>query len=156
MESKFSKNGKDKTFLVAEPRYVDVLSFSRCSDIVLDGLTAGHTAEPGECIGGVLMFRECSGIALSGCGLFGCGIRGITAEQTQEMVVRDCEIYSCSLGAVQLENCTSGMFEGNSIHDCAYPTYQLYSCKGILLDGSALSANESLNLPNAGPYRKAG
>ena len=148
--------GKDKTFLVAEPRYVDVLSFSRCSDIVLDGLTAGHTAEPGECIGGVLMFRECSGIALSGCGLFGCGIRGITAEQTQEMVVRDCEIYSCSLGAVQLENCTSGMFEGNSIHDCAYPTYQLYSCKGILLDGSALSANESLNLPNAGPYRKAG
>ena len=148
--------GKDETFLVTEPRYADVLTFDCCSGIVLDGLTAGHTQEPGECIGGVLMFRGGSGISVTRCGLFGCGIRGVTAWSTEQLTVEDCEIYSCSLGAVQLESCSDCTFSGNSIHDCAYPTFQLLSCRNILLDGKPLAPNSEIDLPNAGPYKKAG
>ncbi|MCR5072231.1 MAG: right-handed parallel beta-helix repeat-containing protein [Clostridiales bacterium] len=147
--------GKDKTKIVTEPRYVDVLTFEYSNDILLSGFTAGHTSEPGECIGGVLMFRNCDGIDVEKCGLFGCGIRGITGEQSEYMTVKDCEIYSCSLGAVQLESCTDCTFEQNSIHDCAYPTFQLFSCKDVVLDGKKLSPNEEIDLPGAGPYKKA-
>ena len=148
--------GKDETFLVTEPRYADVLTFDSCSGIELTGLTAGHTQEPGECIGGVLMFRGSSGIGVTSCGLFGCGIRGITAWETQQVTVKDCEIYSCSLGAVQLESCHDFEFSGNSIHDCAYPTFQLFNSSSVVLDGKALSPNASIDLPGAGPYKKAG
>ena len=101
------------------------------------------------------MFRNCDGIDVEKCGLFGCGIRGITGEQSEYMTVKDCEIYSCSLGAVQLESCTDCTFEQNSIHDCAYPTFQLFSCKDVVLDGKKLSPNEAIDLPGAGPYKKA-
>ena len=148
--------GKDETFLVTEPRYADVLTFDNCSGIVLNGLTAGHTQEPGECLGGVLMFRGGSGISVAQCGLFGCGVRGVTAWETRQMSVEDCEIYSCSLGAVQLESCSDCTFTGNSIHDCAYPTFQLFSSRNVLLDGKPLTPNAEIDLPGAGPYKKAG
>ncbi|MBQ6426887.1 MAG: right-handed parallel beta-helix repeat-containing protein, partial [Clostridia bacterium] len=100
-------------------------------------------------------FRGSSGIGVTSCGLFGCGIRGITAWETQQVTVKDCEIYSCSLGAVQLESCIDCTFEQNDIHDCAYPTFELFECRNVNLDGKALM-NGSLDLPGAGPYKKAG
>ena len=39
--------------LSARPRYAHVLNFDNCSAITLEGFTAGHTFEPGSCVGGV-------------------------------------------------------------------------------------------------------
>ena len=57
------KTGKNANTLSATPRYAQVLSFDRCSNIAVENLTAGHTKEPGYCVGGVLLFQvyQCAG-----------------------------------------------------------------------------------------------
>ena len=69
--------GMDSTTIAAVPRYANVIKFSNCQDVTVDGLTAGHTIEPGWCMGGVLRFENCERTAVNGCGLYGCGIIGI-------------------------------------------------------------------------------
>jgi hypothetical protein len=46
--------------LLASPRYAFVLVFVDCRNLVLEGLTLGHT-EPGECVGGVLAWIPARG-----------------------------------------------------------------------------------------------
>lgn len=51
------------------PRYSNVLNFLNCSNIMVRGLTVGHTEEEGYCTGGVLLFRNCEEILVEDCGL---------------------------------------------------------------------------------------
>ena len=46
--------GMDKTTLLAQDRYANVLSFHGCQDVTLSAFTAGHSPAPGFCSGGVL------------------------------------------------------------------------------------------------------
>ena len=45
------------TYIVTEPRWVNVLHFIGCEDITLEGFTAGHT-DGAYCSGGVLCFEN--------------------------------------------------------------------------------------------------
>ncbi len=95
--------------VTAVPRYANVLAFLDCTGIRVSGLTAGHTEGQGACTGGVLMFENCSDIAVSGCRLYGCGILGIEASYCSGLKVTECEIYDCSQGGVRLSTMSTAL-----------------------------------------------
>ena len=146
--------GADSCRIVTDPRYADVLRFDDCYDLHLSGFTAGHTQGASSCMGSVLHFNGGASIHVEDCGLFGCGILGIEAHAVEGIEVKNCEIYECSFGAVQLSLCVDGIFQKNDIHDCAYPTYFFSNCQRITVDGKQV-AEESITLPEAGPYKSA-
>ena len=56
--------GQGETVLAAVPRYANVLQFYGCQGINVEALTAGHTTEPGFCMGGVLSFDNCERVTV--------------------------------------------------------------------------------------------
>lgn len=110
--------GKEETLLSAAPRYAAVLDYRSCENVGLADLTAGHSEEPGYCAGNVLNFDSCRGVSVENCGLFGCGVIGIYAWNSESMQIRDTEIYECSWEAASFDNCFDVSFSGCSIHDC--------------------------------------
>ena len=109
--------GKDGTIIAAVPRYANVIKFSNCQDVTVEALTAGHTTEPGWCMGGVLRFEGCDRAAVNACGLYGCGILGVWANSCNDLTIKDCDIYECSYGAVDVDRCRNVRVEGCDIHD---------------------------------------
>ena len=115
-----------RTLIDAVPRYANVLNFENCHNLWLSGFKAGHTTEPGECSGGVLNFSGCSGVGVDGCSLYGCGILGIMADNTDGLSVTGTEIYDCSFGAVSLYATHDVLFKNCDIHDCPQPELCFY------------------------------
>lgn len=109
--------GMGSTTLAAVPRYANVIKFSSCQDVTVEALTAGHTTEPGWCMGGVLRFEGCDRAAVNTCGLYGCGILGVWAKGCNDLTIKDCDIYECSYGAVDVDRCRNVRVEGCDIHD---------------------------------------
>lgn len=109
--------GKDSTTIAAVPRYANVLKFTGCQDVTVDGLTAGHTTEPGWCMGGVLYFDTCDRAAVNACGLYGCGTIGVWAGNCNDLTVTASDIYECSYGAVYVDHCRNARVEGCDVHD---------------------------------------
>ena len=109
--------GMGETTLAAVPRYANVLRFSVCRGVTLEGLTAGHTTEPGFCTGGVLDFDGCEGCTVDTCGLYGCGILGVRARDCRDLTVKNSDIYECSYGAVSLHQCRGVRVENCDVHD---------------------------------------
>ncbi len=109
--------GKGETVLAAVPRYANVLQFYGCQGINVEALTAGHTTEPGFCMGGVLSFDNCEGVTVDACGLYGCGTIGVQARECTELTVKSTEIYKCSYGAVSVGSCRDVTVEDCDIHD---------------------------------------
>ena len=136
----------------ADPRYANVLSFENCSGITICDLTAGHSTEPGYCAGGVLWFSECSDITVSDCGLYGCGILGLQAQDCSGLQVDACYIYDCSEGAVNLAGCADVSFRNCKVSDCPQPELSFYECADVEWDGAALTeASYSMNLAGTAP-----
>ena len=115
----------------AAPRYADVLSFVNCSDLVLEGFTAGHTKEPGACAGGVLNFESCRNVQIERCRLFGCGILGIQTANCGDLTLKRTEIYECSQGAGDFYKTGSVVFHDCSVHDVPSPQLVFNGCRYI-------------------------
>ena len=125
--------------VTAVPRYANVLAFLDCTGIRVSGLTAGHTEGQGACTGGVLMFENCSDIAVSGCRLYGCGILGIEASFCSGLKVTDCEIYDCSQGGVRLYETRGAAFTDCDIHDVNGSALSVTECTDIFWNDIILS-----------------
>ena len=111
--------GKDKTTVEAVPRYADVLCFQNCENVTVASLTAGHTpGEPGSCSGDVLGFETCQDVHVIDCGLFGCGVWGIRANNSVTGEILRTEIYECSAGAAVFNSTDGFVFTDCSVHDC--------------------------------------
>lgn len=137
-----SKDGKTKNHTIsAVPRYADVLLFSGCENIVLSGFTAGHTKEPGECAGGVLNFENCMNVTINDCGMFGCGILGVSAASCTQMTLRKCDIYECSYGGISMHNTTGILLEDCTFRDLGGNNIQLYGCSDVTVDGESIPGN---------------
>ena len=128
------------TLIDAVPRYANVLNFENCHDLWLSGFRAGHTTEPGECSGGVLHFSGCTGVGVDGCSLYGCGILGISAENTDGLSVTGTEIHDCSFGAVSLYATHDVLFKNCNIHDCPQPELCFYDGGATYDNGRGRSA----------------
>ena len=129
-----------RTLIDAVPRYANVLNFENCHDLWLSGFTAGHTTEPGECCGGVLNFKDCTGVGVDGCSLYGCGTLGISAENTDGLNVTGTEIHDCSFGAVSLYATHDVVFKNCNIHDCPQPELCFYDGGATYDNGRGRSA----------------
>ena len=125
------------TTLVTSPRYANVLSFCGCHDVSLEGFTLGHTQAPGSCAGGVVDFRYGSGLALTDCRLYGCGVLGLSATDSSWISLERCEIYDCSDGGVLFYEVQDASFLDCSIHDVPSPALALYNCLRVTWNGEA-------------------
>ena len=130
-----------KCILSAVPRYANVLSFRNCSGIAVQGLTAGHTVEPGYCMGGVLDFRGCQTVLVENCGLYGCGILGIQAEICSEISVKRCDIYECSYGGIRMSEVNGAAIENCLFRDLGGSSIGFYECRNVTVDGEKVAGN---------------
>ena len=110
------------TELVVETRYGAVLNFEDCNNVILSGLTMGHT-QAGACDESVLTFSNSSDIYLSAMDLYGCGMYGFTSKggsgniYVQSSIIRDCEAGPFYItepaGRFEFKNCSlTGSFGG--------------------------------------------
>ncbi|WP_296094001.1 right-handed parallel beta-helix repeat-containing protein [Alloprevotella tannerae] len=109
--------GEDGAAILVSPRYAYPLSFRMCKEIKLVNFTAGHTDE-GYCNGGVLEFKQCQDIEIDRCDLFGCGIEGITAVGTTNLVCKKSIIRDCSYSIMELRKCLNMTFEDCDFYRC--------------------------------------
>ena len=138
-----SKDGKTKNHTInAVPRYANVLTFVNCDNLVLSGFTAGHTQEPGACVGGVLRFQNCTMISVDNCGLFGCGTLGVDAEACTSITLRSSEIYECSNGGVQMLDTTGITIEKCTFRDLGGNNLMLSGCSDVTVDGEPINGQK--------------
>ena len=130
-----------KCTLSAVPRYANVLSFRNCSNVAVQGITAGHTVEPGYCMGGVLNYRGCHGVLVENCGLYGCGILGVQADLCSDITVKHCDIYECSYGGIQMSEVNGVAIENCVFRDLGGRNMSFYDCRDITVDGETFSEN---------------
>lgn len=130
-----------KCTVSAVPRYANVLTFRNCGSIAVQGITAGHTVEPGYCMGGVLDFRGCNEVLVENCGLYGCGILGIRAELSSGFTVKHCDIYECSYGGIQMGEVSGISVENCKFRDLGGDSLYFYNCANVKVDGQNVSGN---------------
>ncbi len=138
--------GADSTAITAVPRYAHVLDFQNCEGLSLSGFTAGHSKEPGLCVGGVLHFSDCKTVSIADCGLYGCGVVGVWADNCRELSVLDSAIYSCSNCALWANACRALRVQGCEIYDCgASPTgfsvFLAEGCSDLWITGNEVHDN---------------
>lgn len=131
----------------ARPRYAHVINFENCSNIMVEGFTAGHTIEPGSCTGGVIGFNNCEDVLVNNCGLYGCGVVGIWGANTKGVQVTNSDIYECSWGGVYMMFCKDVTFNGNTIRDLGEEfmgqwsdgtPFMLHDTTGITINGEKM------------------
>lgn len=92
---------EEKSEIVVEPRYADVLKFTNCNDLYIEKLTVGHT-DTGYCVGNVISLYDCDGIDFEKVDLYGCGVIGIYAENCGDLEVNNGFIHDCSYLAMEI------------------------------------------------------
>lgn len=112
-----AENGARVT-ISAVPRYANVLRFEASSDLLLHGITVGHTEEPGVCAGGVVLLENVNGARISACSLYGCGTVGVQAYTCRNVYISDSSIFDCSDSAVVSSRCTDVRVERCDVFDC--------------------------------------
>lgn len=145
--------GKDSVTISATPRYAQVLRFYGCENISLTGFTAGHTKEPGYCVGGVLYLDACTGVSIRDVGLYGCGVTGVYAHGCENVSVANSDIYECSYNGIQVQECFSVDITNCSLYDLgkqeqwvADSLFSLDSSSDITISDCEIYDNLSFNL----------
>ena len=131
----------DAATICAEPRYADVLTFENCDHITLRNFTAGHTEEPGSCTGGVVYLSGCTNVTVEGCGLYGCGVVGISGYGCRTLNVSGCDIYECSYNGIVLNTCFGVSITGTEIHDNGGCGIYLGGCSDVAVEGCLIHDN---------------
>lgn len=134
-----------KCSISAVPRYANIFSFKTCTNITVSGITAGHTVEPGYCMGGVLYYEDCDNVLVSNCCLYGCGILGVQAEYCSGVSVTGCEIYECSYGGIQMGHCSGIRIDNCAFRDLGGEAISFYECKDVTVDAEKVNGNARLS-----------
>lgn len=145
--------GQGEVRILAQPRYAEVLHFSDCWNLKLEGLTLGHVPEAGPCSAGVLFFDGCENTQVENCRLFGCGYEGVTAQGCEGLFLRESRIDSCSGGAVSASSCRDLRLEDCTIADCgqgqdlpAGSLIEAKHCVGLALVNCEITGNRVYRL----------
>lgn len=108
--SNLTIEGKEPdTHIQVTPRYANVLAFAQCENISLKNLKLGHT-NAGDCVGDVVNTTGCASLTIDNCKLYGCGVKGIHSENTQNIIVTNSDIYECSFDGISFEEVKSATF----------------------------------------------
>ena len=106
-----------------------VMTFKQCTNLNIENLSAGHTNIPEYCGEGVLSFSACQNVGIRDCGIYGCGVVGMTIYDVDGMTVEDCEIYECSENLLYIYQSRNLQFRKVTFRDTGM--YNL-----IVLDGN--------------------
>ena len=120
-------NGRLSTIIETEPRWANIIRIQNSTDVTLEGFTAGHTRERGECSGGVLYLEGCTNTAMKDLGLYGCGTVGLTAHLCTDVVLSGSEIYECSSSAVNLHTSSNVSVSDCRVYDIGLEEYGGYT-----------------------------
>ena len=148
--------GKETTKVVHTPRYANVLVLQNCTNVTLEGFTAGHT-DGGECAGGVIHLKNCEQAELKNLGLYGCGTTGVRVDSSRDVNVRYSEIYDCSSNGVQADNTQGLLVENCDIHDlgkddfAAGQVFWLGQCTNVNIRNCSISDNRVLQIMHCQP-----
>jgi hypothetical protein len=127
--------------ILAEPRYAFTVSFLGCRDLLLEGLTLGHT-EAGYCVGGVVRLERCQGVSLEGCALYGSGTVGMEIRDTRGVSVRDSAISGCTAGAVWADGAAGLVFRDVEIlGNDSWPLIGLSGCLEVSFEDCRIAEN---------------
>lgn len=144
----------ERSEILTQPRYADVLSFESSSDITIQNLTLGHSPEPGLCAGGVLFLDSCQNVTVEDSYLFGCGIIGLQAYNCKSVFVQDSHIYDCSQNAVTVNACNDLRLENCKIHNNGSNFYgglfQVETSRGFAVVNCDIYENEATCLISSG------
>lgn len=99
--SNLSLIGEEGVTIVIEPAYGWVISFDTCSDITISDIVIGHTV-PGQCLGGVLRFKNCENIEIRSCDLYGSGTIGVELERTVSFTMENSIVRECTYGLLNI------------------------------------------------------
>ena len=149
-------DGKEATKLVHTPRYANVMVFQNCTNMTLEGFTAGHT-DGGECAGGVIHLKGCEQALLNNLGLYGCGTTGVRVDSCKNVAVHYSEIYDCSSNAVQADNTDGLLVENCDIHNlgkddfAAGQVFWLGQCTDVNIVQCTVSDNRVLQIIHCQP-----
>ncbi|MEO1723197.1 MAG: TIR domain-containing protein [Pseudomonadota bacterium] len=92
------------------PRYVDVLFFNNCREVLLSTLRLGHTKFDGYCTENVVGAQNCNQLHIDECQLFGCGAYGLQLNHCNDFQMIGGSIYECTYGIMDLRD-TSAKFD---------------------------------------------
>lgn len=106
----------DRASILAAPQHAWVLTFDYCHNITLRDLTFGHIEE-GYCQGGVLRFRNCQGIKVKSCDLYGSGTYGLAFEDCTEVEIDETIVRDCSYGILNITDCKAIRFTACSFRN---------------------------------------
>lgn len=120
-------NGRLSTIIETDPRWANVIRIQNSTDVTLEGFTAGHTRERGECSGGVLYLEGCTNTAMKDLGLYGCGVVGLTAHLCTDVILSGSEIYECSSSAVNLHTSSNVSVSDCRVYDIGLEEYGGYT-----------------------------
>lgn len=121
---------EDGGYLLAIPRYADVLHFENCKNIVIKNFTLGHE-ETGDCVGDVLVVNDCKKVVVEDCHLFGCGVNGIYSSGSSKVTVKNTDIYGCSARGIEMYGSDNVKFDHCDIFDNGNGMYVDPYCTNI-------------------------
>ncbi len=105
------------TNLLTDPRTATVLTFFNCNNLTVQEITAGHTMM-GSCSGDVIFVENCRNVVFRDVDLFGCGVCGLRANETDGLLVEDSRIHDCEAAPFWFYECTGNFdFVGCSLDD---------------------------------------
>ena len=130
--------------LLARPRYANVLRFENARGVRIENLVAGHSPDPGSCVGGVFLFDSASDIRLRQVDLFGSGTEGLTLENVQDLRLEDSRIRECTYGIMTIRDSrdivfVNSRFTGNKEYDLINIT----GSRNVLFDRVRITDNRT-------------
>jgi hypothetical protein len=136
--------GNHDSHLLTEPTYGQVIIFQDASEIRLENLKAGHGENKGECVGGVFLFKRCSGVQVRNSLLYGSGTEGITAEDCKDLTIQGSSIYGCTYGICTLTACKKVSFLDCKMYDnVEFEMVNVSACKAVTFKDCSFSKNRA-------------
>jgi hypothetical protein len=103
------KNNKSR--IIVEPQYADVLIFKNISYMNISNIIAGHAPKRGSCVGKVLSFYDSDNICLNNSILFGSGTEGLFLENVNYFDFKYSIIEECTQGIITILNSKNILFK---------------------------------------------
>ncbi len=101
--SNLTIEGNGKAEVVLDVGTAPVIKLSHSENITISGLILGHDVPEYGCEGEgyVIAVNESQNVTVNGCDLYGCGVNGINAWRSGNIVVNNTTIRDCMMNAVE-------------------------------------------------------
>jgi len=133
--------GDGRETVMIRPQYGWVMSFDTCSGIRISNLIFGHTT-PGQCLGGVLRFKNSDDTEIRSSELYGSGTYGLGLERASAFLMEDCTVHDCTYGLATIENSSNVTFNNTAFrHTGEFNLVSVVSCDHIAWNDCSFEDN---------------